>query len=111
MLSKINRLPSSRFTLVKSQGRLIQSPLFGLIVYPNQSHQSVRFGFIVSTKISPQATVRNRLRRLLSESLRPLLSHLKPGHDFIVLAKPRLINQPFSSISQTFNEILTPYFN
>jgi len=111
MLPKKYRLPSFQFASVKSHGQLLQSPLFGVLVSPSPREASgevgPRFGFIVSTKISSKATVRNRLRRLLSAALLPLLPYLQPGHDYLVLAKTKLINQPLSVISQAFHEILT----
>lgn len=112
MLPKKYRLPSFQFASVKSHGQLLQSPLFGVLVSlsPREASGEVgpsRFGFIVSTKISNKATVRNRLRRLLSEALLPLLPHLPPGHDYLVLAKTKLINQPLDHIRQTFHAILT----
>lgn len=108
MLPKTYRLPSFQFTSVKSHGQLLQSPLFGLLVLKSSISTYPRFGFIVSTKISNKATVRNRLRRLLSAALLPLLSHLPPGHDYLVLAKTKLINQSLDHIRQTFHAILTP---
>ena len=124
MLPRLYRLPSSQFSTVKSRGQLLQSPLFGLLVFRTPRSPSglslrvddlgevgPRFGFIVSTKISLKAVVRNRIRRLLSEALLPLLPRLQPNHDFIVLATTRLIDQPLAVISQAFHEILTPYLH
>ena len=110
MLPKAYRLPASQFALVKSKGKLIQTPLFGLLI--SVSGQSKpRFGFIVSTKISSQAVVRNRLRRLLREAIRPLLPSISPGHDFIILAKHQALTAHLNQISHTFHEILAPYLN
>ena len=107
MLPKKYRLPSFQFASVKSHGQLFQTPLFGLLVLKGSTSLSPRFGFIVSTKISSKATVRNRLRRLLSAALLPLLPYLPLGHDYLVLAKTKLINQSLDHIRQTFHEILT----
>ena len=110
MLPKAYRLPASQFALVKSKGKLIQTPLFGLLIL-SSSQPKTRFGFIVSTKLSSKAVVRNRLRRLLREAIRPLLPSISPGHDFIILAKHSLLTAHLNQISHTFHEILAPYLN
>jgi|GEM_PF-389704 len=54
-----------------------------------------RFGFTV-TKHSGGAVRRNRIRRRLKESLR-LLNPLpaRPGHDYVILARPEALSMPF----------------
>ena len=54
-----------------------------------------RFGFTV-TKQSGGAVQRNRIRRRLKEALR-LLSPLpaRPGHDYVILARPEALSMPF----------------
>jgi ribonuclease P protein component len=112
MLPRAYRLPASQFAAVKSRGQLFQSPLFGILVsFTPSGVEGPRFGFIVSTKISSQAVVRNRLRRLLREGLRPLLPSISPGHDFIILAKHQALIAHLNQISHTFHEILVPYLN
>jgi len=110
MLPRAYRLPASRFASVKSQGQLIQTSLFGCLILASHEPNS-RLGFIVSTKLSSKATVRNHIRRLLREAVRALLPRLSPGHDFLILAKHPLLNANLKVITQAFHEILTPYFN
>ena len=54
-----------------------------------------RFGFTV-TKQSGGAVQRNRIRRRLKEALR-LLNPLpaRPGHDYVILARPEALRMPF----------------
>jgi ribonuclease P protein component len=54
-----------------------------------------RFGFTV-TKQSGGAVRRNRIRRRLKEALR-LLNPLpaRPGHDYVILARPEALSMPF----------------
>ena len=50
-----------------------------LIALNNETDVS-RFAFIVSTKIDKRATVRNRIRRLMSESVRLFLPEITKSH-------------------------------
>jgi ribonuclease P protein component len=57
-----------------------------------------RFGFTV-TKQSGGAVRRNRIRRRLKEALR-LLKPLpaRPGHDYVILARPEALAMPFQTL-------------
>ncbi len=57
-----------------------------------------RFGFTV-TKLSGGAVQRNRIRRRLKEALR-LLDPLpaRPGHDYVILARPEALGMPFLAL-------------
>jgi ribonuclease P protein component len=57
-----------------------------------------RFGFTV-TKQSGGAVQRNRIRRRLKEALR-LLDPLpaRPGHDYVILARPEALGMPFLAL-------------
>jgi ribonuclease P protein component len=57
-----------------------------------------RFGFTV-TKQSGGAVQRNRIRRRLKEALR-LLNPLpaRPGHDYVILARPEALGMPFLAL-------------
>jgi ribonuclease P protein component len=57
-----------------------------------------RFGFTV-TKQSGGAVRRNRIRRRLKEALR-LLDPLpaRPGHDYVILARPEALGMPFLAL-------------
>lgn len=111
MLPRANRLPAAAFSRVKSTGQFLQTPLFGCLVLPSSPNLPIRFGFIVSTKLSSKATIRNHTRRLLREAVRSLLPRLSRGYDFLILAKHPLTTARLDQISHTFHEILTPYLN
>jgi ribonuclease P protein component len=57
-----------------------------------------RFGFTV-TKQSGGAVQRNRIRRRLKEALR-LLNPLpaRPGHDYVIVARPEALDMPFLAL-------------
>jgi len=91
MLPSENRLfKKSDFEKVKKEGKLLSGELFGILVLKNQEKNS-RFGFIVSSKISPKAVLRNKVKRLLRETVRKLLPEIKRGYDFLFLAKKKMV--------------------
>ena len=47
-----------------------------------------------------KAHVRNRVRRLLREAVRPCLSALQPGYDVVLISKPALAGQPFAAVQE-----------
>jgi ribonuclease P protein component len=66
-------------------------------VFP-RAEAEPRFGFTV-TKQSGGAVRRNRIRRRLKEALR-LLDPLtaRPGHDYVILARPEALSMPFLAL-------------
>jgi ribonuclease P protein component len=65
-----------------------------------------RFGFTV-TKQSGGAVQRNRIRRRLKEALR-LLNPLpaRPGHDYVILARPEALGMPFLALQRELSRAL-----
>ncbi len=95
---------------VKKEGKLFQSPLFGVLIL-EKTGQSVslspfsRFAFIVSKKVSTKATERNRIKRVLSESVRLLLPAIKPEVDGVFLGKRDIIGKKKIEIEQELENI------
>jgi len=88
----MDRAPGDPNTL----GAGTRPPQRGIVteVFPCAEAQP-RFGFTV-TKQSGGAVRRNRIRRRLKEALR-LLNPLpaRPGHDYVILARPEALSMPF----------------
>ena len=99
MLPKIHRLPlRTELNRVKKQGKIVSGNFFSLLFTVRSQTAVPRFAFIVSKKIDKRATVRNRVRRLFSESVREILPEVKKGVDGAFLAKRSAANQKFSII-------------
>lgn len=56
-----------------------------------------RVGFTVSKRVG-KANVRNRVRRLLREAVRPCLPSLRPGYDVVLISRPTLAGQPYAAV-------------
>lgn len=85
MLPKNYRLPASRISHVLRYGKRVGNQLFQLSTEKGETVS--RFSFIVSTKIDKRATRRNRIRRLLSESVHHQLQHIAPGCDYVFVVR------------------------
>lgn len=75
------------FDDVLAKGKFVQSDSFGIAYLPSDQKEVSLFGFVVSTKVSKTATLRNRVKRAMSESVRFEMGSLKPGYMVIFLAK------------------------
>ncbi len=101
MLPKINRLRGNEiFERVKKQGFIIQGDIFGLAIYNRKDKDPSRFGFVVSNKISKKAVERNRIKRILRQSLIPLLKDFKNGYDLVFLTKQAILKSKTSAIAE-----------
>lgn len=96
MLASKNRLKKKiNFARIEIDGKMIQSKSFGMGIYDRSkdfdgegNNSESHFGFIISTKISKKAVVRNRIKRIISEVIRKNLKKIKKGMDVVFLVKP-----------------------
>lgn len=93
MLPSSHRLPRNEVNRVLRHGYHIRED--GVELVYKKVGTTQRFAFIVSKKIDKRATVRNRIRRMMSESVRHLLAGINPC-DAIIIAKADL-----SELTQT----------
>lgn len=99
MLPKKYRLSLKRdFLRIKKSGRYLNGELITLLYCLSPVQAGPRFGFIVSKKISNLATKRNRIKRLLHEAVWSLLPQIKVNGEFILLAKPAILNKNLKEI-------------
>jgi len=79
-----NRIKKEKvFKRVLKTGRVFRGRLVFLKTVPNQDVP--RFGISVSAKVSPKAAVRNRIRRLVSETVRLRALPKGAGYDTVVV--------------------------
>ncbi len=107
MLPIQNRLRhKSDFEIVKKEGQILHSKFFSFVSHNRGGGDPSRFGFIVSTKISKSAVVRNRVRRLLREAIQSVLPKVKPGYDSVILVRPAIIGRRLGELSQDIKIVL-----
>lgn len=87
LAAKYHLKGKKKFDKVLSEGRMVQSSSFGIALLEHEEKELSCFGFIVSTKVSKHAVLRNRVKRALSEAVRFLMAEIKTGYDIVFLAK------------------------
>jgi len=100
MLSKNNRLDLKKdFSEIKRKGKVLKGKLFDFLFQKSAvDFCPPAFAFIVSKKIDKRATKRNRIKRLLSESVRSFLPQIKPGIKGVFLVKKEILEKNFTEI-------------
>lgn len=84
-------LSPAQFRSVFREGRKSRDALMGVFVAPN-ALDFARLGIAVSRRVSPRATVRNRIRRQIRETFRHR-QHELAGLDIVVVAQPACAEQ------------------
>ena len=87
LASKYRLKKKINFARIEIDGKLIQSKSFGMGIYDRNDDDPSHFGFIISTKISKKAVIRNRIKRIMSEVVRINLDKIKKGLDVLFLIK------------------------
>jgi ribonuclease P protein component len=99
MLKKRNRITSKKeFQNIKKNGVLKQYPFFALIELKSPlseegEAQDIKFGFVISRKISKKAVFRNKIKRKLSEEVRKNLDKFENGFRGIFLVKKNILDE------------------
>lgn len=79
------------FDRVRMEGRRVVKKFYSFSYVNKGGRNPSRFGFIVSNKISNNATARNKIKRGLREAIRQSMSYIKPGFDAVFVAKKEAI--------------------
>lgn len=108
MLASKNRLKKKiNFARVEIDGKMIQSKSFGMGTYNRGDEESSHFGFIISTKISKKAVIRNKIKRIISETIRKRLGSVSKGLDVVFLIKPVAVKISKEDLEKEVDEIIT----
>jgi ribonuclease P protein component len=95
---------STDFKRVRRSGKSFAHPFVVLLVHVSESHR-VRVGVTAGRSVGG-AVHRNRAKRLLREAVRPLLSSLPSGWDFVLIARPALLSASLTEIRQVVKDLL-----
>lgn len=98
LATKFSIKDSDRIEKVKKKGKLVQSDNFAISYLRSIKSDHSSFAFIVSKNISKLATQRNRVKRVLSETVRQNLRYIKEGYDVLFLPKSSIVRKGTSEI-------------
>lgn len=118
MLHRQFRLKHDRdFNTLFTDGQFVGAPLLTLKLwqidpskYPRRNYtlENLKIGFVVSTKVSKSAVVRNRLKRQMREVVRLLLKDglVKAGYMLAFIAKAEMIGREYKEIERDIINVL-----
>ena len=92
------------FKRVRKQGKSFAHPLMVLVKLPSTEDRP-RVGISTSRSIGG-AVQRNRAKRLLRESIRPLTPLLSPGWDIVLVARTPLLTTSFQDVQSALGYLL-----
>lgn len=87
MLSSLNRLPKQSIADVVRLGTPVVGE--GVVLRYKKTSNPPRFAVVISTKIDKRATQRNRMRRIVSESVRHVLPRIT-GADGVFMVRKNI---------------------
>jgi len=106
MLPHINRLSAKGdFARLFAKGKPVFAKGITLKLAKN-GLEKTRIGFVVSTKVSKRAVVRNKVKRRLREAVRTHLDNLQPGWDMAFLTKPEIKDAEYVALAGTVDYLL-----
>ena len=92
------------FARVRQEGQQYRHPALSIGVRSN-SYSHNRYGFIVSRALGG-AVARNRIKRRLRALIARMHSNARQGYDIVIIARPRIIGQPFDALHRILTELL-----
>ena len=106
MLPKENRLSNKiDFEKVKRMGNKASGKSLMILTLSRGDDKVSRFGIVVSKHVSKRAVDRNRVKRLLRESIMSVISKVSSGYDVVIIARQNIMSLDFSEVNNDLNNV------
>ncbi len=92
------------FRRLYKTGKSVVTPLF-VLYFRKNGQENNRLGITTSTKVG-KAVQRNRCRRVLREAYRLLEPELKPGYDYVLVARTRTSAVSMNAVKDLLKNVL-----
>jgi ribonuclease P protein component len=87
--------------LAASSGLRASTPGFVLQARSRDDEAPARLGFTISRRVG-NAVVRNRVRRRLKDAVKRAAMDVKPGHDYVLVARTAALTREFDQLVADF---------
>lgn len=104
-MSRVPKIKRNReFQSIFRNGKIWSNDIAVLYLTRNAADAASRLGVCVSKKLG-KATVRNRIKRLISEVCRLRWPQLKSGVNLIVLARRGVLEKPYGAVERALDDL------
>ncbi|WP_050180218.1 ribonuclease P protein component [Domibacillus robiginosus] len=93
------------FQTVFSKGKSFANRQFVVYMYKKEQNVPFRIGLSVSKKLG-NAVVRNRIKRCIRQSFTELKEDIKPGWDFIIIARKPAVDMSCAQVKESLVHVL-----
>ncbi|MFA6250917.1 MAG: ribonuclease P protein component [Candidatus Shapirobacteria bacterium] len=106
MLKKKNRLRKKKdFEKIKRLGEWIRTPIFGAL-WLKEMAEEMKFGMVVSKKVSKKATERNKIKRILARLIKNKEDCWKDQKGMVlILVRQSILNKSYDEISKEVEKV------
>ena len=107
MLPRRHRLPGYRIPQLVHTGKRVKGSIATLLIGPqNQAKMPSRFAAVVPMRIAKKSVDRNRIKRLLYESLYTHLEELELGCDCIIMSDTPIQDKKLDDVQPLITQLL-----
>ena len=107
MLARKNLIKlRTEFPRIRKEGKVYDTPLFGMVVSYSKTSDSAQCAFIVSKKISLKSVVRHEVKRKLSDTISIFMPNLTKSIQLTFLAKQKLIESTKDELKNEMESVL-----
>ncbi|MEA1962779.1 MAG: ribonuclease P protein component [Patescibacteria group bacterium] len=102
MLPQKNRLSKKKdFDRIFKKGKSSFDGLLGAKALKNNEQEFIRFGIIVSSKISKKAVIRNKIKRRIRNIIAKNYAGSANAKDVIIISLPKILGKKYNEIERS----------